>query len=92
MSRLPSTERRSVTNRHRPTLCGSTRTGHAGLSLVEVDDQHMTGIGLDVVVVGDLRRARVPDPAGGTDLHTRVLVAQRHIMHSAAGDGGLQCR
>ena len=45
----------------------------------------MAGIGLDVVVVGDLRRAGVPDPAGAAHFGHRMLVAQRHIVHRAAG-------
>ena len=49
----------------------------------------MAGVGLDVVVVGDFRRPRVPHPAGGADLGSRVLVPQRHVVHGAAGQGGL---
>ena len=92
MSRLLSTAWCSVTNRQRPTRRGSTRAGRPRIGLVDVDDQHMAGVGLDVVVVGDLGRTGVPDAAGRADLHARVLVAQRDIVHRAAGDRGFQRR
>ena len=50
----------------------------------------MAGIGFDVVVVGDLRRAGVPHPTAAADFGHRMLVAQRHIVHRAAGQRVLQ--
>ena len=60
--------------------------------LVEVDDQHVARVGLDVVVVGDFRRTRVPDPAAVTDLRAGVLVAQRDVVNRAAAQRILERR
>ena len=85
MSRLLFTSRFSVLNRQRPTRGASTVTGVLRIRLVDVDDQHVAGIGLDVVVVGDLRRARVPDATGAAHVGQRMLVAERHVVDCAAG-------
>ena len=61
-SRLLSTERRSDTNRQLPTRRGVDRDRPLRIGFVDVDDEHVTGVGFDVVVVGDLGRSGVPDP------------------------------
>ena len=78
-----------MVQRHEPPAAHPARVDTrrpARVGLVDVDHQHMSGVGFDVVVVGDLGRAGVPDAARRADLHARVLVAQRHIVHRAAGD------
>ena len=59
--------------------------GHGATRFVDVDDQDMTGVGLDVIEVGDFRRTGVPDPTGVANLGERMLVAQRHVVQRAAG-------
>ena len=52
--------------------------------LVDVDHQHVAGVGFHVVIVGDFRRPGIPDPPAVAHARARVLVSQRHIVHRPA--------
>ena len=54
---------------------------------VDVDDQHVPGIGFDVIEVGHLRRTGVPHRTALADRGAGVLVPQCHIVHRAT----IQC-